>query len=488
MKFTKKLLCIILAVSVIFTALGISAYADEPTTSGEQTSEVIEPKTVSEPDTEETTKDKEKQKQKAEKSLADQRRDLEKMKKENEDKLKQFSDDAKITEEYIDALDEQIGYLNQELDLLDREVAEGKKKVEALNAQIKPLEKEMKSLQKLYDEAVVKYAELKKSFETTYDAYCMRMRALYISGESSVIAVLFTCNDISDFFNRLEMIRTVAKSDSELLQEVDEKMNAIVNEQDGLNARKTQLEVSKSALNKKKTALEKEQATVASKQAEMASKKVELAEKRATSDKLFAEYTQKVMLYTEFRNEDEEVIKKVDAEIDALLKGLKDPEEVTTAENPEHNPEDVSGEYSGDGELFANSNAALSLGYPVPGYYGVSAPFGHYSNGKPHTGTDFPCPTGSKVVAAQKGIVITVKRLNYSYGYYVMIYHGTDAQGRKIVTLYAHNSSILVSVGQSVAKGQQIAKSGSTGNSTGPHCHFELIIDGVKVNSKNYLS
>ncbi|MBR6392557.1 MAG: M23 family metallopeptidase, partial [Eubacterium sp.] len=105
----------------------------------------------------------------------------------------------------------------------------------------------------------------------------------------------------------------------------------------------------------------------------------------------------------------------------------------------------------------------------------------------PHTGTDFPCPVGSKVVAAQKGIVITVKRLNYSYGYYVMVYHGTDAKGRKIVTLYAHNSSILVSVGQSVKKGQQIAKSGSTGNSTGPHCHFEVIIDGAKVNPKNYL-
>ena len=69
-----------------------------------------------------------------------------------------------------------------------------------------------------------------------------------------------------------------------------------------------------------------------------------------------------------------------------------------------------------------------------------------------------------------------------------MIYHGTDALGRKVVTLYAHNSSINVSVGQSVKKGQKIASSGSTGNSTGPHCHFEVIIEGVKVNPKNYLS
>ena len=82
----------------------------------------------------------------------------------------------------------------------------------------------------------------------------------------------------------------------------------------------------------------------------------------------------------------------------------------------------------------------------------------------------------------------TVTRLDYSYGYYVMISHGTDARGRSVVTLYGHNSSILVSNGQSVKKGEQIAKSGSTGNSTGPHCHFEVRFNGQRANPKNYLS
>ena len=90
--------------------------------------------------------------------------------------------------------------------------------------------------------------------------------------------------------------------------------------------------------------------------------------------------------------------------------------------------------------------------------------------------------------AALSGVVITVKRLDYSYGYYVMIYHGTDAQGRSVVTLYAHNSRILVSPGQTVKKGEAIAKSGSTGNSTGPHSHFEVRLNGSRVNPKNYLS
>ena len=68
-----------------------------------------------------------------------------------------------------------------------------------------------------------------------------------------------------------------------------------------------------------------------------------------------------------------------------------------------------------------------------------------------------------------------------------MIYHGTDSQGRSVVTLYAHNSSILVSPGDTVKKGETIAKSGSTGNSTGPHCHFEVRVNGSRVNPNNYL-
>ena len=82
---------------------------------------------------------------------------------------------------------------------------------------------------------------------------------------------------------------------------------------------------------------------------------------------------------------------------------------------------------------------------------------------------------------------MTVKRLNYSYGHYVMIYHGTDKKGRSVVTLYAHNSKVLVSAGDSVKRGQVIALSGNTGNSTGPHLHFEVRLDGKQVNPTHYL-
>ena len=84
--------------------------------------------------------------------------------------------------------------------------------------------------------------------------------------------------------------------------------------------------------------------------------------------------------------------------------------------------------------------------------------------------------------AAASGKVILARYLDYSYGRYLIIDHGDG-----LSTLYAHNSQILVSVGEKVSAGQVVAKSGSTGNSTGPHCHFEVRVNGSQVNPLNYL-
>ena len=99
-----------------------------------------------------------------------------------------------------------------------------------------------------------------------------------------------------------------------------------------------------------------------------------------------------------------------------------------------------------------------------------------------HTGMDIAIPTGTEVRAVAAGKVLYTKMSSGGYGYHVVINHGGG-----IVTLYAHNSRILVSEGQTVAHGQVIALSGSTGNSTGPHLHIEFIVDGVPQNPRSYL-
>ena len=99
-----------------------------------------------------------------------------------------------------------------------------------------------------------------------------------------------------------------------------------------------------------------------------------------------------------------------------------------------------------------------------------------------HRGIDFPAPQGTPVMAAESGTVTTILYSNKSYGNRVIIDHGNG-----ISTLYGHNSSIGVSLGQKVSKGQTIAGVGSTGRSTGNHVHFEIRINGKPINPTSYV-
>ena len=110
----------------------------------------------------------------------------------------------------------------------------------------------------------------------------------------------------------------------------------------------------------------------------------------------------------------------------------------------------------------------------------VTSQFGP-RHGKTHTGVDFSVPLNSNVMASKGGTVV-FSGWKGSYGYYVKIQHNQNE-----ITAYAHNNTLLVKVGEKVSQGQVIAKSGSTGNSTGPHCHFEIIINGNFQNPLNYL-
>ena len=108
------------------------------------------------------------------------------------------------------------------------------------------------------------------------------------------------------------------------------------------------------------------------------------------------------------------------------------------------------------------------FGYPTDSRR-VTASFPTYPSGREHSGIDFGVPSGSNVYAAADGEVVVSKDLTSSYGRYIIIKHDNDTY-----TLYAHNTKRLVEAGDKVVRGEKIALSGSTGNSTGPHCHFEV--------------
>ena len=405
----------------------------------------------------------------AEKKLKEQQAELEKNLKKTDAKLKELEKSSKVTEEYIDTLDQKIGYINEQLTLLENKNQKIQEEKNALEKKIKSNQKQVDALQAEVDKAQAEYDALYSEFQTVYNAYCFRLKAMYMSGSCNIFTALLTCKDISSFLTRYEMIKTVSKSDSALLKEVNSKMAEVTNKKNGLADKKAAYDKKKSELDSQKKQLSSKQKSIEQNSNSIANKKASLATDRAESDKLLAELTAQNKQYTEFRNEDSSLIEQVENEIQAVISGVKPPEEATTAVAGKNSSKIDKIDQKGS-DVYSKSNAVLNMTYPVPGHHGVSAGFPNYSSGKYHGG------------------VITVKRLNYSYGYYVMIYHGTDAQGRSVVTLYAHNSRILVSPGQTVKKGEAIAKSGSTGNSTGPHSHFEVRLNGSRVNPKNYLS
>lgn len=475
-------LILLFSATIPYIALAAETTADSAKNSTSTTG------TTSAGEEQSTTEMDEKARHEAQLMLEKQQKELENNIKDAEKKLAELEKDSKVTEEYIDTLDQKIGYINERLTMLENENQQIQGDINKLKPEIEENEKVLKELSEQVDKAQAELKKLEDKFQSVYEAYCMRLRVMYISGDYNILTALITCKDISSFLTRYEMIKSVSKSDTELLKEVNDKTKEIVTKKDGLDEKLREYTNIKSKYDEQKASLVAKQKKIESNSEEIASRKISLATDRAESDSLLAKLTAQNQQYTEFRNEDSALVEAVEKEIQDLIAGIKSPDEVTTAvksDKPSNNTDNIQG---GKSDVYSNSDAVLNMTYPVPGYYGVSAGFPNYSSGKYHGGIDFPCPTGSSIVAAQDGIVITVKRLDYSYGYYVMVYHGTDAKGRSVVTLYAHNSSILVSAGDSVKRGQQIAKSGSTGNSTGPHCHFEIRFDGAKVNPTHYLS
>lgn len=128
--------------------------------------------------------------------------------------------------------------------------------------------------------------------------------------------------------------------------------------------------------------------------------------------------------------------------------------------------------------------ATASTGSFMTPYHGIlTSRYGSYrSRGTPHTGVDLAGPTGGDVVAADGGTV-SFAGWNNSYGYLVKIKHDNGYE-----TYYAHLSALKVSQGEKVAKGQLVGLLGSTGNSTGPHLHFEVRLNGKPVNPHNFIS
>ncbi len=428
-----------------------------------------------------------------------QKAELEQRIAETNKKLQSLESESAETEEYMDTLNEKISYISEEVSIVRDEVSESEGEAERLETLCAENESALQKAQVEYDEMQAEYEEKTAAFMENYELFCNRMRAVYMTGETSTLAVLLGCNSLSDLFTRYEMIKRVSAQDGELLSAIDKEMKEITAQQEELADKNTELEQRQIELNDARADLEESTAELAEREATLKEKEGSLESEQEKANGVLQQLSAEKGYYTEYLQNDEAELRALDDDIAAAA--AKYSSTLTTAATTAAATEEATeGQAASDGSGSSSSSSSsgsssssttkattkattsssqyISLTYPVPSQTTITCGYQQYSG---HSGVDFSCPTGSTVVAAESGTVIISEDLKNadgsyrSYGRYIVIMHDkTTSSGAAVYTLYAHNSERLVSAGQHVEKGQTIARSGSTGNSTGPHCHFEV--------------
>lgn len=361
--------------------------------------------------------------------VADKRNEIAQLKEEQkqlEASMKDLGDDidsqqAKVSQlnKKVKNLEKQIEAYETQIGLLDKQIAAQDKRIEELNTEIKSKE----------DLMVAILTKLKK-----------RAAAITKTGNYSAFQMLFDTEKYEDYLLKSQILECVAAHDEGLIDQAEEEKRGIAQKRGEVEAEK------------EKTLADK-------------------AEQETLKGELDGQFTSLDKLYTQAYNEQVALEKKMGT-YEARQAKLKKAEE----------------ELEKEIEALLNTETSATYGgkmyWPVPAVKMISCTYGQ----KPtyfHGGTDIWGPGILKkpIIASADGVVVKSVKMHYSYGNYVMIDHGLDEKGRRIMTLYAHMySAPSVSEGQQVTGGKtQLGLVGSTGNSTGPHLHFEVRVDGKRV-------
>lgn len=370
--------------------------------------------------------------------------------------------DAALTSKQLNELNNKLSNVADKIAKLEKEIksANSEKKSEVqkknqLDEKIALCEDEIKLLEEkitwLNDEIAVSQVEIEKQqaeIDERTEIYRQRIRFFYEIGTQSYLEILFEAESFSDFFMRLDMVSDMLTHDNDLMTEMSADLKAC---------------------NDAKLELEANVASQKSAVAEAEAKKLSLEKEAAAADAIIQEI-----------EADQAKLKKEIAAVEAEETKVKKQIADEVARLQKEEEESKKNQSSGD--------PTKDLKWPLPGYSKVTSVYGNRLHPvlkvwKLHTGIDIGgAPKGTTIVASYSGTVIK-SEYNSAYGNYVSINHGNG-----VATLYAHMTTRSVKVGDKVKKGQKIGTVGSTGYSTGPHLHYEVLVDGEYTNPLKYFS
>lgn len=371
---------------------------------------------------------------------------------------------------YADDLDDQVQDLQGQIDSSRLEQENWQQVIEDVSAKLKQIQADLDAANARLQGIRNKQAEINAQIAQTQneivkmEAYLKtrqnvlnrRVRAIYMHGQLNYLEVILGANSFSDFANRVELLKRIIRSDYNLILEIQKQKAAI-------EAKKAQLEEDKRQLDALAAEAEKTQKEIAAKKAEQ----------------------QKVL---DAAKSNKAAAAQMEQDLNAQLASVRNliQQRLAAAEAArqaaQQAAESDNGGSGGSDDNYVQGTGAMS--WPCSGP--ITSPFGYrthpiFGTTIFHAGIDIGVDYGTPIHAADSGVVVYSGWIS-GYGNAVIIDHGGG-----VSTLYGHNQSLAVSEGQSVSKGSVIAYAGSTGNSTGPHCHFEVDVNGSPVNPMGYL-
>ena len=336
----------------------------------------------------------------------------------------------------VEAFEGESEKYSEKIAALDYQIQSTRAELNATQKIIDSLTRDIADKQDELDETIAQLDEKQELFET-------RIRVMYENGDTTYLEVLLSSEDFSDMLTNMEIVSQIMDYDKRIVEEY--------------KALKAQIETQKAALesdrkDKQDYADDLEQAY---EEIEAQKKEYKALKAKVDSDLALKKAEAERML----REQDE-----INDEIAALSR------------------QETAASGGGGGKVYSGS-----LVWPCPSYSRISSQYGYRTHPisgtrKLHKGLDIAASSGNPVIAAASGTVVK-SYFSSSYGNYVVISHGGG-----LMTAYAHMTRRLVSAGQTVAAGQQVGTVGSTGNSTGPHLHFEVYVGGSTTNPMNYFS
>ena len=402
----------------------------------------------------------------AEDSISDLEQQLQQLEQENE-KYQKILDDTKSD------IAEKEGYksaLVSKVQVLDEKIAVTREKISSLNDDIK-------EKQDAYDKGL-------SEVEDQFDALANRLRILYMSGNATDLEIIFGAKDFSDLIDKMELVKSLANSDKELISEIQTKLDELSTKKKSLEADKKDLETQQASLKSDQDEFNK-----------LISDNDEILKNLYASNSEAQNSLESAALQSD----------EIEAKISQYYAAQKAAAEHAAQASQSSSSSGSSSSSSSSSSSGSSSSGSSSSGsssvivpsgsgfaWPTPGFVSLSSEWFEDREVYNHGGIDIAGAgiMGTPVVAAADGTVVATNSScthnwgkSYScgcgggYGNYVMISH---AGGK--MTVYGHLTSLTVSSGQSVSRGQVIGYVGSTGNSTGPHLHYECRLNGVRYN------